>query len=420
MKTKNITINKGKCHIAWCLFAVIAISVFSSCENDLKKYQIQEGTPPVLSISENSPIILTSEDSATAVLSLSWTDPGYFSEDTKGNVVGNYFLEIGANNTFSNKTSISLGNISDTTLTCYVLNLKLISLGFETGTPADVCFRIKSVFFNKDTLYSNIGTVNITPYSIVPPPAIAVPDELYITGNAIPAGWVTPFPANQKFTRVGNTTFTLTIELYGNSEYELITDVNGSNWTPCYRLAPGTVQADVAYGGSFVWDGNGSDYNWSSLKFLTPPDDATYTLTFDFQNATFTVANATAPPAIAVPAELYITGNAIPAGWAVPFPANQKFTKVDNTTFALTISLYGNSEYELVTDVTGANWTPCYRLAPDVVPADHAYGGTFVWDGNGSSYNWTTLKFLTPPGDDTYILTFNFQSATYTVVRDVK
>ena len=399
------------------LFVLLAVlACISSCQKDLLKVQTKDGVAPVLSTSldtsANHAIKLSKSDSAKSVLKITWTDPKYLSDLSHGSLVGNYLIEIDTAGNFNKPKVITMGNKLDTTFRGYDLNAILLSMDCSPGIANNVFVRIRSIFFNADTLVSNVYQIQATPYIT---PKIAVPAALYITGAAIPAGWVTPFPDNQKFTKVNATTFTLTISLLGGKEYELITDVNGSNWTPCYRLDPSVNPADVAYGGSFVWDGNGSPYNWSTKKFLTPPADATYQLTFDFLTATFTVTNVSSPPKIAVPSALYITGAAIPAGWVTPFPDTQKFTQVDATTFTLTIALLGGKEYELITDVNGVNWTPCYRLDPSVNPADVVNGGSFVWDGNGSSYNWSSKKFVTPAADATYKLTFNFQTATFTV-----
>ena len=398
------------------LLALIVLSFITSCKKDLDNYQIKDGTAPVLTMSTTNALVLTKEDSASNVLSFSWTDPKYLAEGTNGSLVGIYQLEIDVTNQFANPQLIITGNKLDTSFNVYQLNVKMSALNCVPEVATTIYFRVKSIFFEEDTLISNVCSLQVTSYNMSVPPAIAVPDELYITGAAIPAGWAVPFPDNQKFTKINETTFTLTIDLLGGKEYELVTDVTGANWTPCYRLAPDANQLELVNGGTFVWDGAGSEYNWTTKKFLTPATDGSYTLTFNFQNATFTVVSGS-EPAIAVPDELYITGAAIPAGWVTPFPNDQKFTKLNETTFTLTIDLLGGKEYELVTDVNGVNWTPCYRLDPSVDPATVVNGGTFVWDGEGSDYAWSSKKFLTPAKDASYKLTFNFQNATFTVVN---
>ena len=69
----------------------------------------------------------------------------------------------------------------------------------------------------------------------------------------------------------------------------MITDGEGSNWTPCYRIDPALDPSEMIWGGTFVWDGEGSDYSWGSKKFLSPPEDGIYKITMDFQTASFIV-----------------------------------------------------------------------------------------------------------------------------------
>lgn len=387
--------------------------LLSACEKDLLKTTIQKGTAPVLA-ANSTQIVLARTDSANNALTLNWTDPKYLENTTNGNVIGTYTVELAKAESFANSNTVALGNKLEQSFSVYKLNKMLLDMGCETGVANDIYIRVKSVFFSSDTLISNVVKLSITPYTTVIPPAIAVPAQLWISGDAIPAGWKTPFPADQQFTQETATSFTITINLLGGKAYELITDGNGVNWTPCYRLDPSVDPASVVNGGTFVWDGNGSPYNWNTKKFLTPSKDAMYKLTFNFQDATFTVIDVTGPPAIAVPTALYITGDATPAAWGAP--ADQKLTQLNSTTFTITIKLVANGGYALITDPTGSNWTPCYRIDPAIDPKTVVWGGSFVWDGEGSSYSWSSKNFVAPPDDGTYKLTYDFQTATYTVV----
>ncbi len=399
--------------------SALFLLLFNACESDIQKTMVQEGTAPKLASSpvEKASIVLTKENDSINVLSLTWTTPDYLSDTKGGNVLGSYTVQIDSTDNFLRPTNIIVGNVLKYGFTGYELNQFLVSMKYDPDKARAVYIRVRSEFFSSDTLISDVFEYLVTPYSTVIPPAIEVPDELYITGDALLTGWVAPFLEEQKFTKTSETVFTLDIDLKGNNSYELISDGNGVNWTPCYRLAPDVEPANYTESGTFVWDGDGSEYNWTTKKFLSPAEDARYRLVFDFQTATYTVTNISGSVAIAVPDELYITGDALPGGWVVPFPSEQKFTKTSETVFTLTISLLGSKAYELVTDVTGENWTPCYRLAPDVDPADYTESGTFVWDGEGSDYNWTTKKFLTPSDDATYTLTFDFQTTTYQVLK---
>jgi len=396
------------------IYITLVMLIFlSACETDLLKTTITDGTAPVLT-STASQITLLRADSANSALSFNWTSANYLDDTSNGNVVGLYFVEIDKTESFSAAEVIATGNNKQLSYSVYKLNKLMLDMKLPADVASDIFVRVKSVFFSEDTLVSNILKLSVTPYTTVIPPAIAVPAELWISGSAIPAGWQTPFPADQKFTQETATTFSLTINLLGGKDYELITDGTGANWTPCYRIDPALDPSTMVNGGTFVWDGNGSDYGWGSKKFLTPAKDGTYKLTFNFQDATFTVIDVTGPPAIAVPTALYITGDATPAAWNAP--ASQQLTQVNSTTFTITIDLKGGGAYALITDPTGSNWTPCYRLNPAVIPADVVWGGSFVWDGEGSDYAWGSKNLIAPPDDDTYKLTFDFQTATYTVV----
>jgi hypothetical protein len=392
----------------------VLLMFLSACETDLLKTFITEGTAPIATAS-SSQLVLARADSANTILTLNWTDPKYLDDTSNGNVVGAYFVEIDLNESFSKPTIVEMGNTLELSYSVYKLNKLVIKMGCETDVPSNLFVRVKSVFFSSDTLTSNVLTLTVTPYSTVIPPAIAVPAELFITGDATIGGWNKPLPANQKFTQLTPTTFMITVDLKANGTYALITDVAGNQWTPCYKLHPNTDPASVILGGSFVQDGEGSEFNWTAKNFVAPDKDGTYKLTFNFQDATFTVEDVTGVDAMDIPAELYIVGDATAAGWGDV--SAQKFTKLSASVFTINIDLKGNSAYALITDPTGVNWTPCYRIDPANDPATMVDGGTFVQDGDGSKYSWSTKNFISPEDDGKYTLTFDFVKGTYTVVE---
>lgn len=397
---------------------IYTIAVFllllAACEKDLLETTIGEGKAPVLTTSGNT-IILVHEDSANMALTLNWTNPNYLKDTTNGDLVGTYELDLDVDAAFANAKSFSMVNIFQKSFSVFELNKIMLDLGCETDIENTVYVRVKSIFFQEDTLLSNTEPLTVTPYSTVIPPAIEVPQEVWISGEALTTGWNAPFLPEQQFTKETETSFSITIDLLGGKEYEMITDGAGVNWTPVYRLDPSNVPADLMWGGDFVWDGDGSDYGWSSLKFLSPPDDGTYKIILNFQDATFTVIDASGPPVIAVPEEVWISGDALEGGWIAPFPADRQFTKEGKTKFSLTIKLLADMDYEMITDGQGVNWTPCYRIDPNLDPAALVYSGGFVWDGDGSDFGWGSKKFKSPPTEGVYKITLDFQTATYVV-----
>lgn len=396
------------------IFLALIIMV-SACESDLMQTIIGEGEEPMISAS-SSDVILIREDSANVALTVTWTDPQYLDDTSNGNVIGTYTVEVSKNQSFIDSKSYSFVNEFEKSFTVYSLNKVMLDMEYEPDVVAPAYIRVKSIFFTEDTLTSNVLNINVTPYTTVIPPTIAVPDELWISGEALTTGWNSPFLPEQQFSKETETTFSITIDLIGGETYEMITDGTGSNWTPVYRIDPELDPASMVWGGTFVWDGDGSDYGWGSKLFMSPPNDGTFKIIMDFQDATFTVIDVTGPPAIAVPEALYIIGSATAAQWGDV--SSQQFTKISSTKFEISIDLFASSEYALITDPTGANWTPVYRLEPIKKPEENIWGGSFVWDGDGSDYGWGTKNFLSPEDEGKYKLIFDFQTATYTVSKE--
>ena len=104
-----------------------------------------------------------------------------------------------------------------------------------------------------------------------------------------------------------------------------------------------------------------------------------------------------------------------------PWPLETEFTQITETLYSLETYLIGGEEYEFVTD---DSWSQAYKIPADVVPADVATEGSFVEDG-GKAHDetgneverWEGQNFLSPPEDGTYTITLDFQSGTYTVVK---
>lgn len=261
--------------------------LLSACESDLLKPTIGEGTAPVLNTTALD-VVLLKIDSANTALTLDWTDPGYLADTSNGSVFGTYELEIDKSYDFSDPTSFSLVNTFSKSFSVYELNKLLLDMECVPDSIIDIFIRVTSIFFNTDTLASNMLTVSMTPFPTYIPPAIEVPAELWLVGEAVNADWPTPLPVGQQFTKTGETEYSITIDLAASLDYEMITDSEGENWTPCYRIHPDVTPGDMLFEGTFVWDGEGSEFGWATNKFLSPPDAGTYTITMDFQNAAFT------------------------------------------------------------------------------------------------------------------------------------
>jgi hypothetical protein len=117
------------------------------------------------------------------------------------------------------------------------------------------------------------GAYTITPYSA------PQPNNLFITGDATPGGWMAgggvgvPVPS-QQFTQLTNSEYTITLSLTGTGAY-LFVPVNG-DWTHKYATTNGTVT-----GGPFTYDGPNN--------FPGPTTAGTYTIDVNFLTGTYKV-----------------------------------------------------------------------------------------------------------------------------------
>ncbi len=271
------------------IFSITAILVlFSSCESDLLKTTIGEGTAPLLNNSATD-IVLLKEDSANVALTLNWTNPEYLGDTEQGDLVGKYIISIDKNESFPDPKMITLVNAFEKSFTVFEFNKILANLECEPDVVNTIYIRVQSVFFSSDTLVSNVSSMSVTPYNTVLPPLIAVPEELWISGNGLTTGWNSPFLPEQQFTKESKTSFSITIPLIGGGRYEMITNGAGSPWSPCYRLDPAIVPSSVVWGGTFSVCGEGTTLLWTAILFMAPPDNATYKITLDFQEATYVV-----------------------------------------------------------------------------------------------------------------------------------
>ncbi|MFT3681104.1 MAG: M12 family metallo-peptidase [Ferruginibacter sp.] len=232
---------------------------------------------------------------------------------------------------------------------------------------------------------------------LITPPTLG---DLYITGAATPAGVMNAGDAivlSQKFARVTNTLFEIpSLYLTGGASYSFVPQYG--DWSSKYGFT-GTALANATAGDAFKI--NGTD-----LK--APAASGFYHIAVDFQRARFFVIPALAKVFLPTSGELYITGNATPGGvmavGAAPLPA-QKFTKISNTLYEISIALTGNGSYALV-PVYGS-WLG-------------RYGGVGAINTNNTAADYfkqagTDLK--APPVTGNYKITVDFQQGVFTLTK---
>lgn len=109
--------------------------------------------------------------------------------------------------------------------------------------------------------------------------------------------------------------------------------------------------------------------------------------------------------------ELFLVGDATPGGWANPVPLpNQQFTKVNNTTYEITLPLLGGGKHYLFLPLNG-DWGNKYAVQNSSQPVG---GGDFGYNGGNATYN---TDMPGPLVDGTYKITVDFITGKYTVVK---
>lgn len=263
--------------------------LLAACRKDEHRIFYEGGTPPVLTASATTAVVLDSTMKNTPVMKFNWSNPDYqFTTGLSSQDVV-YILEVdtaGANFSNPKKQQISIAKDLEVNYTVKELNAILSRLEVAENVPHDIEFRIKSTLGTGSVpLYSNVVKRTITPYLDV---AIPLPPtgELYVTGDAVGSGWTNTPPAAQKATPVptsltqsGYTSFEITIALTPGKFYKFLSTQGA--WQP-------------QYGGK---DANGGDIGYNMGlpgqsdpdAIPTPSDAGNYKITLNFRTGKYTV-----------------------------------------------------------------------------------------------------------------------------------
>ncbi|MBC8005047.1 MAG: SusE domain-containing protein [Verrucomicrobia bacterium] len=272
-------------NISKFVFLLLTLAAFAwSCDKDENKIYFEGGTAPVLTASATDiPLsFATSDDEA---ITFSWVNPGYkFTTGVSSQNVS-YVLEIdttGANFTNPNKKALAISQDLSQTISVGTFNDYLLNqLVLKPGMAHNIDVRVKSTLTNNSVpLYSNVLKFAVTPYAIPPKVTPPATGDLWIIGNAVAGGWDNPIKApydvTQKFTRISETLYELTVPFVGGGGYKLI-QTNGV-WNTQYHALDGTVVT----GGDF-------ELKDSDPQFPAPAAAGTYKVTIDFQRGKYTV-----------------------------------------------------------------------------------------------------------------------------------
>jgi starch-binding outer membrane protein SusE/F len=267
-------------------FTFLIAGALFSCKKNVSKISYEGSTDPVLSANRTTTIPLSFATKDNEAITLNWTNPNYqFSTGTSSHDVS-YKVEIdttNANFTNPNKKVIGISRDLSLTMTQTELNDYLLNqLNLVAGIPHNIEFRVVASLINNSLpTISNVLKYTVTPYAI--PPKVTPPstNELFITGAATPAGWMSggdPDNAAQKFTRVSPTLYVLnSINLNADASYLFVP--NYGDWGAKYGFAGSNNANNV----------NGDDLAASGGDMKSPPAAGAYKIEVDFQRGKFTL-----------------------------------------------------------------------------------------------------------------------------------
>jgi hypothetical protein len=229
------------------------------------------------------------------------------------------------------------------------------------------------------------------PTRVYPPPS----GRLFLVGDATTGGWLNPVPIpDQEFTNIDGVTFGGIFDLKADKHYLFLP--NNGDWSSKYACPNATVP-DVRETAFFYYYYSGGN------DFPSPTVPGLYKIMVDFENGKYHVTPFNQQ--YGLPATLYITGSATPAGAVstVPVPS-QQCTRLTSTKFEITIPLVINSTYMFISENGNLN----KKFGIDGSAANTTFGGVFKPDGD---------SFTSPSTSGTYKITIDFFNNTYKLVK---
>jgi starch-binding outer membrane protein SusE/F len=265
------------------LFMVaVAIVLFAACDKEGDQVKLIGGSSDItLSISSTADLTLTKAQENFNSLQFQWTNPGYrFSNGVNTQDI-TYTLQIdrdGGDFTGAKVVNLEYKSALSTSFKVKELNNALAGVELPDGPLNSFQFRVRSVLPGSNApLFSNIVKMKIATYLDV---VFPVPANLYITGAATPASWMSggdPENVNQKFTKVNPFTFVInSLQITGNSPF-LFVPVYG-NWDNKYGFT-GAKEANNPMGDTFRPGGE-------DLK--APAQSKAYKITVNFKTGKYT------------------------------------------------------------------------------------------------------------------------------------
>lgn len=268
-----------------------------SCKKDENQVYYNQGTNPVLTASKanNSSFALNFVNAdMTEAIKLNWTNPNYQFTTGLSSQDVNYTVEIdtvGSNFTNPKKKTLTISkDLSKSILVSELNDYMLNQLLLQPAVSHNLEIRVKSDLISNATnatLISNSLKFSVTPYAIPPKVDPPTSNELFITGAATPASWMSggdPPNTAQKFTKISATVYELaSIVLNGGAEYLLVPRYG--NWNAVF---PDPEKYGATSATSAV-NPDGDNFQKGGNNFKAPASTGNYKIRVDYQIGKFTV-----------------------------------------------------------------------------------------------------------------------------------
>lgn len=108
--------------------------------------------------------------------------------------------------------------------------------------------------------------------------------------------------------------------------------------------------------------------------------------------------------------DLFLVGDATPGGWSNPVPVpTQQFTKIDATTYEITVALTGGGKHYLLLPENGS-WSKKYAVPDNTLSGLETGGDFLLYSSGGQDIPGPTLN-------GNYKITVDFQEGKFKVVK---
>ncbi|MFP4025811.1 MAG: SusE domain-containing protein [Thiohalospira sp.] len=175
--------------IKYLLIIIMAALIYSCAEDDFDNppapQNFDNAGPVLVDTIDNQNTVLLKQNESMAWDTIAWQPADLYKEQ---GLITHYAIQIDEQgNNFASLFEIASSKTSDTSIVITVgnLNAKLLENGYSPVETYDLELRVKAfVHPDLETVYSDVQSFTATTYK-----DIAVPDELYLFGDATAVGW---------------------------------------------------------------------------------------------------------------------------------------------------------------------------------------------------------------------------------------